>query len=231
MKRHLFTGIFIGFPLGFIACLYLFIPIFKKSEVTERFDQLHNILDNQAEQNSQKNRVFIGYLDSLRQSGKVADSTVQHLTELRSRTEDITSLIKNIIKELDKEPASLDPKSSTKVNQLMIAGEGDTKGKAYSLQTSINEHVGWINISFNKSYPLLALDGKDDPLYVNQETGEEKIPGAKEQDFAHLNFENTPTIAALAFLTEKKVRITQMEKEIMDEIQEDLGLIYFKPGN
>ena len=79
-----------------------------------------------------------------------------------------------------------------------------------------------------KSYPLLALDGKDDPIFFDKEKNREKIEGSKTKDFAHLNFDHTPMIASLAFLTEKQAKIATYEGEILEQLKSMVGATDFK---
>jgi len=83
----------------------------------------------------------------------------------------------------------------------------------------------------SKTYAPLALDGKDDPIFVEQEgnkKGKEKIEGSKTKDFAHLNFDHTPMIASLAFLTERQARVATYEAEILEQLKSMVGASDFK---
>jgi gliding motility-associated protein GldM len=123
----------------------------------------------------------------------------------------------------------------------------DGKGYAWSLQTELNDFVVELNTfnvradsvingdkfikekTYNRErYNPLALDGKDDPIFVDQKTNKEKIEGAKRKTFAVLNFDHTPMIAALAFLTEKQAKIAQYEGEVLAKLKNAVGASDFK---
>jgi len=123
----------------------------------------------------------------------------------------------------------------------------DGKGYAWSLQTDLNGYVKELNAfnvradlvlkgddfvnskTYNKEvYKPLALDGKDDPIFVDQKTQKEKIEGSKRKTFAVLNFDHTPMIAALAFLTEKQAKIAQYEGEVLAKLKNAVGASDFK---
>ena len=123
----------------------------------------------------------------------------------------------------------------------------DGKGYAWSLQVDLNAYIIELNKfnvradkvlkgddfvnakTYNNSrYAPLALDGKDDPIFVDQKSNKEKIEGAKRKTFAVLNFDHTPMIAALSFLTEKQAKIAQFEGEVLAKLKNAVGASDFK---
>jgi gliding motility-associated protein GldM len=117
-------------------------------------------------------------------------------------------------------------KEEDKVAQIMVVGDpskGKPNGKAFALKDKLNAYTTYINSLTHEGRPLVAapymplgLDGKDDPLTKND-------PDQKTKDFAALNFEHTPMIAALAVLTDKQNRVAAMEAEVLKAIAGELG--------
>lgn len=111
----------------------------------------------------------------------------------------------------------------------------DGKGYAWSLQGELNEFMSVLNAAYvqvdiattgkgdDKEHfgTVLAADGKDDPLFM-------KDPENKNKKWPMLNFDHTPMIAALAFLTEKQAKLAQYEGEILAKLKGIVGASDFK---
>lgn len=93
---------------------------------------------------------------------------------------------------------------------------------------NVSEKVAKATGGKAKVYSPLALDGKEDPIFYDLEKKKEKIEGAKTKDFAHLNFDHTPMIASLAFLTEKQAKVATYEGEILEQLKTVVGATDFK---
>ena len=102
-----------------------------------------------------------------------------------------------------------------------MVGPGDKPtGKGYQLQKDLNAYIKKLE-SYSPSnikLPLLALDADEDPIF-NSSAGDLH----KGKDFAEVNFEHTPMVAALATLSDKQLRIAQAESEILSELAAQVG--------
>jgi gliding motility-associated protein GldM len=113
----------------------------------------------------------------------------------------------------------------------------DGLGYAWSLQVELNEFVKTLNKAYvdvdlatggdgkdTKHFGVnerLALDGKEDPLFM-------KDAENKNKTWPMLNFDHTPMIASLAFLTEKQAKLAQYEGEILAKLKGVVGAADFK---
>lgn len=174
-------------------------------------------------------------------------SALKSAQSLHARSSSLIGYIESIKKELIDVTGGRDPetnqilgmKDADKSSALLI-GEGDKNdGKGYALKDSLNAYIVYLNKvakevalatsdSVVKAYEPLALDGKDDPIFVDQKSGKAKFEGVKTKDFCHLNFDHTPMIASLAFLTEKQAKIATYEGEILEKLKSVVGASDFK---
>jgi gliding motility-associated protein GldM len=113
----------------------------------------------------------------------------------------------------------------------------DGLGYAWSLQVELNEFVKTLNKAYvdvdlatggdgkdTKHFGVnerLALDGKEDPLFM-------KDAENKNKTWPMLNFDHTPLIASWAFLTEKQAKLAQYEGEILAKLKGVVGAADFK---
>jgi len=113
----------------------------------------------------------------------------------------------------------------------------DGLGYAWSLQVELNDFVKTLNKAYvdvdlatggdgkdTKHFGVnerLALDGKEDPLFM-------KDAENKNKTWPMLNFDHTPMIASLAFLTEKQAKLAQYEGEILAKLKGVVGAADFK---
>ena len=111
----------------------------------------------------------------------------------------------------------------------------DGKGYAWSLQVELNDFMTTLNQAYvdvdlatggdgkdTQHFPArLALDGKEDPLFMKDSENKNKT-------WAMLNFDHTPMIASLAFLTEKQSKLAQYEGEILAKLKGVVGAADFK---
>lgn len=148
--------------------------------------------------------------------------------KIRTETQNIVKMIEDIKAELITKTGGISEdgklngaKDEENVANIML-GAGDTKsGQAYDLQKKLNAYVNALNkrikdAGFKKTFAQLALDGKEHPMFKDSEEHRNK-------DFAHLNFEGTPLVAALAMLSEKEATIRAMEMESLALINTKIG--------
>ncbi|MGI4870757.1 MAG: gliding motility protein GldM [Janthinobacterium lividum] len=103
-----------------------------------------------------------------------------------------------------------DPDANNKVMPIMIGGKKN--GLAYPLKTELNSYADYIR-AFVPGVTPLALDGKEDARInkSKEETTREQL----NKDFAELNFENTPLVAALAVLSQKETEVLKYQADAL----------------
>ena len=111
-----------------------------------------------------------------------------------------------------------DPGADNKVMPAMIGGKRN--GMAYPLKTELNNYTTFIKAYVPSATPL-ALDGRDDPRIANSK--ETTTHGQRNKDFAELNFENTPLVAALAVLSQKETEVLKYEADALSEQAKKVG--------
>lgn len=108
--------------------------------------------------------------------------------------------------------------SYDEVMQIAL-GAGDSKnGRAYKLQAMLNAYAKKI-AEYDTALKIkpLALDASQIEQFKNKE-------GQKNKDFAHLNFENTPTAAALAVLSQLQTEVAKVETKALDRMASLVGV-------
>ena len=100
-----------------------------------------------------------------------------------------------------------------KVAETMLGGKKN--GIAYTeLKPKLNEYSDYIRKFVPDATPL-ALDAKQDPRVTEKEQ--------KNKNFAELNFENTPVVAALATISQKETEILKYEADALSALARQVG--------
>ncbi|MCP4522571.1 MAG: gliding motility protein GldM [Cytophagales bacterium] len=222
------------------------------AEIMVKFSQLNTSLGIFVNESQEKSEAILSNIAT-----KVAErgnkpKEVKALEEaqgLHEKSSNLIAEIEKIKQELIEVTGGRNPENNsiigvkdTDKSSLLLLGQGDKKdGAAYKLEKDLNEYIDYLNVVAGhvaeavgdsagavKKYPKLALAGKDDPIFVDQNSGKELIEGAKTKDFAHLNFDHTPMIASLAFLTEKQAKVATYEGEILEQLKAVVGAADFK---
>ncbi|UYZ61920.1 type IX secretion system motor protein PorM/GldM [Hymenobacter weizhouensis] len=157
-----------------------------------------------------KNRNQARDLAILKQSQSVRERTAQmvsYLRDVRTKLLDATeNKSKNEYKNME---------ASDKVANIMLGGAGSRNGLGYKLKDQLNSYaadLGKLVPGF--AAPALALDAKDDPAVTADQ---------KSKDFAQLNFENTPVVAALAVLSQKETEVLKYEADALNKLAAQVG--------
>lgn len=186
------------------------------SALIEKFQYMDDSIHLQSERLSQENArrvLLIGQavktnghkpneVKAYEIAGKVREQSAAALSN-------ITALREELIEKCGGREASglyKGAKEETQVALLMVGPEGQKSGKAYELQRLLNASaasIAQLSGNANLARPL-ALDGKEDPLFAHN-------PEQKRKDFAHLNFAQTPLVAALAVISIKEAELLQLE--------------------
>jgi gliding motility-associated protein GldM len=106
-----------------------------------------------------------------------------------------------------------------KVMNLTL-GSGDSKsGKAYQLERLLNDYAEKMS-SFDSTLQIesLALGASEIEQFKNLEKHQNK-------DFAQLNFDHTPTVAALAILSHLQSEVVRTETKVLEVLAAKIGLV------
>jgi gliding motility-associated protein GldM len=109
----------------------------------------------------------------------------------------------------------------------MVGPEGSKKGEAYALKKEVDEYIEMVNKTIAKykkdakPYPSLFLDADKDPIFQGN-------ADQKGKDFAELNFAHTPMVSALATLSDKQLRVAQMEADVLGLLATQVGAVDIK---
>ncbi|WP_210518160.1 type IX secretion system motor protein PorM/GldM [Hymenobacter terricola] len=148
--------------------------------------------------------------------------------EIRSKTKDMVTYLREIRQQLLKVTENTGPEMTNlsgedKVAITMLGGKRN--GLAYTgLKPKLNEYSDFIKQYVPEASPL-AVDAKDDKRVTEK--------SQKTKDFAELNFENTPVVAALATISQKETEVLKYEAEALSAQAQKVGaksLVFDKIG-
>ncbi|MBX2843619.1 MAG: gliding motility protein GldM [Flammeovirgaceae bacterium] len=172
-------------------------------------------------------RVFEGIKLSVKDRGnKLEDLKVVRMAkEVMAETDIVIKEIEALREEIVEITGGLDENQSyigveedEKVMQITL-GKGDSKdGKAYKLKKLLNAYAQKISkYDSALNIPSIALDAKEIDRFKNDKD-------QKNKDFAHLNFEETPMIAAMAVLSQFENEVVRIESKALDVLADKVGL-------
>ncbi|MFD2246911.1 gliding motility protein GldM [Pontibacter ruber] len=140
---------------------------------------------------------------------------------IRKETSEVVNYLRSVREKLIKETGGLNeenhyvnPESNDVVAINMIGGKKN--GEAYKLKDKLDNYAKFLR-QYNPNMPAsIANDGKDDPVAKNDKTQRNK-------DFAELNFEDTPLVAALAVLSQKESEVLKYEADALQKLATQVG--------
>ena len=202
------------------------------SAIIQKFQFLNSSLEKAVTEAEIRNIETIGNMKVAVENGKNQKEDVAVLVEadkMRKTTREMMDYISELKHELIEKTGGINEegypagaKDEETVANIML-GTGDTKsGKAYDLKIKLNGFIQNVNstlkvIKENKRFASIALDAKDDPVFKNDKEQRRK-------DFAHVNFESTPLVAALAVLSEKEAQLTSIEADVLSHLAKKVGI-------
>ncbi|RZJ94988.1 MAG: gliding motility protein GldM [Hymenobacter sp.] len=157
--------------------------------------------------------------DVLKKSEEIRDETKKVLDYLSDVRNKLYTSTENVKGQSDYKNMS----AEDKVAITMIGGQHN--GLAYSMQKRLNDYSAYIKQYVPDALPL-ALDAKEDPRIAAESE-------QKHKNFAELNFENTPVVAALAVLSQKETEVLKYQADALQKQAEKVGakaLIFDKLG-
>ena len=202
------------------------------SAILQKFEKINQSLEFSRTQSSGSNQKFLeGMAATAKEQGAPANAAqlMEQANLVRSKTTDIVKSLEDIKQDLMSEVGKgkgedgllKNKEGQSQVEEIMM-GKLESKGKAYDLRTKLNEYTDFMSRIMGKPVGALALDGKDDPFAKND-------PNQNKKDFAALNFEQTPVVAALAVISEKQSEAVRYEAEALTMIAQKLGKVEIKP--
>ena len=138
--------------------------------------------------------------------------------EIRAKTKDVVTYLRDIRQKLLKATENTGPEITNlsgedKVAMTMLGGKKN--GIAYTgLKPKLNEYAEYIK-QFVPEATALALDAKEDKRVTEK--------NQKDKNFAELNFENTPVVAALATISQKETEVLKYEAQALSAQAQKVG--------
>jgi gliding motility-associated protein GldM len=166
----------------------------------------------------EKNRNAAKDVAILRQSEEVRARTKQMIDYLRGVRDKLVAATDNTKGKNEYKNMS----AEDKVAITMLGGKRD--GAAYEMKNKLNEYSKYIQKIIPNATPL-ALDAKEDPMVTD--------PEQRSKNFAELNFENTPLVAALATLSQKETEVLKYESDALAKLSQQVGgniIVFDKVG-
>lgn len=147
---------------------------------------------------------------------------LKNAQEVRDQTAELVTYIQGLRKTLIEktggktEEGYAQPEGNDIVANTMIGASNKNNGAAYELKDKLNEYAKFLK-KYNPGMPdKLALDGSEDPVASADKN-------QKNKDFAELNFEETPMVAALAVLSQKESEILKYEADALQKLAAEVG--------
>jgi len=200
------------------------------SAVIEKFYALNESIETSVTNAALYNGDRLSELQSaVKQRGNRSDeiALAKKALTLREKTQEMRMYMEKLKTEMidktggyDEDGSLKGAKEETEVEVYML-GTNKSNGKAYELQNKLNAYVAYVNGSAKKSFPKIALDAKEDPIYKDNEE-------QKNKDFAQLNFAQTPLVAAMAVISEMESKVTTIESSLMNEYLTQVGVSDYK---
>lgn len=183
--------------------------------------------------NSDNKGVLNGIRSKVEEGAKTSRDlqVVKDADAVRTQTAEMVTYLRGLREALEKEAGGSDPETggyknpenNERVNMLMIGGP-KKNGKGYELERKLNEYAAFLR-KYNPNSPdKLARSGKED-IRV------QKNKGQRQKDFAELNFEETPIVAALATLSQIESEVLKYEAETLSQLAQKVGADIIKFEN
>lgn len=139
--------------------------------------------------------------------------------EIRSKTKEVIAYLASVREKLvaatENDKGKNEYKNMSAEDKVAITMLGGARnGLAYPMQKTLNDYSSYIGQFVPGTTPL-ALDAKTDPRVTD--------PEQKNKNFAELNFENTPLVAALAVLSQKETEVLKYEADALQKQAEKVG--------
>ncbi len=145
--------------------------------------------------------------------------------EVIASSQEIYEYIDELIEKITVKTGGLDSETGRFINEadydiqmsFMLPDPQGKGGDAVQLKKDLDAYVDELNaIVDSVDIKYIALDAKDYDKFKND-------PDQKNKDFAALNFDHTPTVAAIAVLDEFKAQVAQSEAKALEVLATKVG--------
>ena len=208
-----------------IGMMYLFLTSMLALQVSNtvlnRFIFINKSLEKQVLDNNISNgNIIVRISDAVDERGnREADAAIlEKAKAIRAETQKIIKYTKDLKEEMvvitggrDETGQIVGIQDQDKVANLMI-----NKKKGIELKETLNDYAKLLSEQLGQEFPEIAMDGRDDPVFQNDK--EQKM-----KNFSTLYFENTPTAAGLASVTQLETEVMSYEKAALEILAQQVG--------
>jgi gliding motility-associated protein GldM len=208
-----------------IGMMYLFLTamlaLSVSNSVVDRFIFINDSLEKQVQESNISNGNIINKISAaVEERGERANdiAILDKAKVVRSETQKVLNYTKelkqtmvNITGGYDENGDLIGKKDEDKVANLMI-----NKQKGIELKNILNNYAQFLTENTEESFMDLALDGKDNPVFKNDK--EQRL-----KNFSTLYFENTPTAAGMASVSQLETEVMGYEKEALELLAQQVG--------
>lgn len=192
------------------------------NSVLNRFVTINQVLEVSNGETSNNNGELLNKIKAqiTKRGDRPEDQKILSLAaDVRNETDKIIAEIEKIKSDLIEETGGRDEngtlvgmKDEDVIANKMILNKGGEE-----LQKLIRDYIAFLNQEdTSRQYDNFALDGNQDPTYMNDEEQSKK-------KFGELYFQSTPMVAGLATLSQFQARILTYEAEALNDIAEQVG--------
>jgi len=208
-----------------IGMMYLFytalLALQVSNSVLDRFIFIDKSLEKQIQENNVKNgEVIQNISNAIEERGNRADDQkiLEQAKEIRAETQKIIKYTSDLKEQMvtitggrDENGQIIGGKDQDKVANLMINQE-----KGLELKNLLNDYSRFLEEKTGTEFPDIALDGKDNPVFKFDRDQRVK-------NFSTLTFENTPTAAGMASVSQLMTEVMFHEGEALDILAQKVG--------
>ena len=208
-----------------IGMMYLFytalLALQVSNSVLERFIFINKSLEKQIQENSVKNGEMVLKISSaIEERGNRADDQkiLDRAKEIRTETQQVIKYCSDLKEEMvnitggrDENGQLIGGKDQDKVANLMINQE-----KGIELKNLLNDYSKFLEEKTGREFPDIAMDGKDNPVFKFDRDQRVK-------NFSTLTFENTPTAAGMASVSQLMTEVMYHEGEALEILAQEVG--------
>jgi len=208
-----------------IGMMYLFLTSMLALQVSNtvlnRFIFINKSLEKQVLDNNISNgNIIVRISDAVDERGnREADNAIlEKAKAIRAETQKIIKYTKDLKEEMvvitggrDETGQIVGIQDQDKVANLMI-----NKKKGLELKETLNDYAKLLSEQLGQDFPDIAMDGRNDPVFQNDK--EQKM-----KNFSTLYFENTPTAAGLASVTQLETEVMSYEKAALEILAQQVG--------
>ncbi|MBR9999943.1 MAG: gliding motility protein GldM [Cyclobacteriaceae bacterium] len=208
-----------------IGMMYLFytalLALQVSNSVLERFIFINKSLEKQIQENNIRNgEVVLKISNAIEERGNRADDQkiLDRAKEIREETHRVIKYCSELKNEMvvitggtDENGQMVGGKDQDKVANLMI-----NQKKGIELKDALNNYSKFLEEKAGMAFPDIAMDGKDNPVF--QHDRDQRV-----KNFSTLTFENTPTAAGMASVSQLMTEVMNQESAALEKLAQEVG--------